>query len=173
MGPQGVQGEQGIQGIQGPKGDKGDQGNPTVINSKIGASITLTAADVGALSPSDISNTLTTTTEGKVLDARQGKVLQDGKADKSTTVSTTLTAASWTGASAPYSYSLTVSGVTNASNQEVLPSLTITAEQLEALQGANIQDGGQATNSITIKAFGEVPTIDIPIRVIVRGIFNG
>lgn len=34
------------------------------------------------LKKADISNTLTTTTEGKVLDARQGTVLQDGKVDK-------------------------------------------------------------------------------------------
>ena len=93
----------------------------------------------------------------------------NGKAGKSTTVTATLSAASWTGNAAPYSYSLSVPGVTETSNQEILPAIDITAEQLEALQEANIQDGGQAAGSVTLKAFGDVPTIDIPIRVIVRG----
>lgn len=92
-----------------------------------------------------------------------------GAAAQSTTVTATLSAASWTGDAAPYSYSLSVSGVTETSNQEILPAIDITAEQLEALQAANIQDGGQAAGSVTLKAFGDVPTIDIPVRVIVRG----
>jgi hypothetical protein len=41
-GPQGIQGIQGIQGVQGPQGD------PTTVNGKTGASITLDATDVGA-----------------------------------------------------------------------------------------------------------------------------
>lgn len=90
-------------------------------------------------------------------------------AGASETVTAALLAASWTGDAAPYSYTLTVSGVTATSNQEVLPALNITAEQLEALQGANIQDGGQAANSMTLKAYGDKPTIDLPIRVIKRG----
>ncbi len=36
-----------------------------------------TASEVGALSTSDVANNLTTTSEGKVLDARQGKALKD------------------------------------------------------------------------------------------------
>lgn len=81
----------------------------------------------------------------------------------------TLSASSWTGDSAPYTYTLEVTDVTNISNQELLPALNITEEQLTALQAANIQDDGQAANSVTLKAFGDKPTIDIPIRVIVRG----
>lgn len=88
---------------------------------------------------------------------------------KSTTVSATLSASSWSGDSAPYTYTLAVTGVTANSNQELLPALTITEEQLTALQAANIQDGGQAANSVTLIAFGDKPTIDLPIRVIVRG----
>ena len=87
----------------------------------------------------------------------------------SETVTATLLAANWTGDVAPYTYTLAVTGVTANSNQELLPSLTITEEQLTALQAANIQDGGQAVNSVTLTAFGDKPTIDLPIRVIVRG----
>ena len=89
--------------------------------------------------------------------------------EKSSIVTATLLSTGWTGDAAPYSYALTVSGVTATSNQEVLPALNITAEQLEALQSANIQDGGQAANSMTLKAYGDKPTIDLPIRVIKRG----
>ena len=38
---------------------------------------TYTASEVGAVSNSDVANNLTTTAAGKVLDARQGKVLKD------------------------------------------------------------------------------------------------
>jgi hypothetical protein len=76
-----------------------------------------------------------------------------------------LAAASWS----ENTYTLAVNGVTTTSNQEILPGLSITAEQLEALQAANIQDAGQTAGQITLKAFGKVPAINIPIRVIVRG----
>lgn len=90
-------------------------------------------------------------------------------ATKSTEVTATLSSASWAGASAPFTYDLTVSGVTTTSNQEILPSTSITLTELEALQGANIIDAGQSTNTINLKAFGTKPTVDIPIRVILRG----
>lgn len=86
-------------------------------------------------------------------------------AGKSKLIETTLAASGWSEGV----YILAVNGVTTTTNQEILPALNITPEQLEALQGANLQDGGQANGSVTLKAFGEVPTIDIPIRVIVRG----
>lgn len=88
-----------------------------------------------------------------------------GAAEKSTTVTATLSASGW----ADGVYVLSVNGVTATSNQELLPAVDITAEQLAALQGANIQDGGQTAGNITLKAYGDVPTIDIPIRVIKRG----
>lgn len=93
-----------------------------------------------------------------------------GASGKPTTTEATLLASGWTGDSAPYSYTLAVAGVTADSNQELLPALDITSAQLAALQAANIQDDGQAAGSITLKAFGEdKPTIDLPIRIILRG----
>ena len=88
---------------------------------------------------------------------------------KSTIVSAVLFANNWSGDSAPYTYTLSVTDVTTTSNQELLPALNITSEQLTALQAANIQDGGQTANTIILKAFGDKPTIDLPIRVILRG----
>lgn len=92
-----------------------------------------------------------------------------GAAGASSVVTATLAAANWSGSAAPYTYALTVAGVTTTSNQEILPALNITAEQLEAMQAANIQDGGQAVNSITLKAYGDKPAVDLPIRVVKRG----
>lgn len=91
------------------------------------------------------------------------------KADKSQMNYFTLYAADWRGEAAPYTYTLSVAGVTATSNQEILPALDITDAELKAMQAANIQDGGQQNNAIVLKAFGEKPKINLPIRVIKRG----
>lgn len=83
----------------------------------------------------------------------------------SVTKSITLTAASWSNGS----YTISDSLITTSSNQEILPATSITADQMKALQKANIIDSGQSAGSLTLKALGTVPTIDIPIRVIFRG----
>lgn len=83
----------------------------------------------------------------------------------SVTKSLTLTAASWSSGS----YTISDSLITASSNQEIIPAIGITADQLKALQNAMIVDGGQSTGSLTLTALGTVPTIDIPIRVIFRG----
>lgn len=95
--------------------------------------------------------------------------LFDGKAAISKTVEATLFVANWTGDAAPYTYTLAVEGVTKTSNQEILPTANITWEQLIGLQGTNMIDGGQDTNTIILKATKNKPTVDIPIRIILRG----
>jgi hypothetical protein len=91
------------------------------------------------------------------------------KADKPTTTEATLLASGWMGENAPYIYNLSVTGVTDTSNQELLPALDITTAQLTALQAANIQDNDQYEDTVSLKAFGTKPTIDLPIRIILRG----
>ena len=86
-----------------------------------------------------------------------------------TTLSVTLASASWAGTAAPYTYTISNSAITATSTQEVSPATDITADQLTALQNANIIDGGQAAGSMTLKAFGEKPSVDIPVRIIVKG----
>ena len=83
----------------------------------------------------------------------------------STIVSTTLYAATWNGGT----YTITNDLITSTSNQEVIPAFGITAEQYKALSAAMIIDGGQSAGSMTMKAFGDVPTVDIPIRINFRG----
>lgn len=90
-------------------------------------------------------------------------------ANKGTAIAVTLASGSWTGTAAPYTYTISNSAITATSNQELIPATDITADQLAALQGANIIDGGQAAGSMTLKAFGEKPSVDIPVRVIVKG----
>ena len=83
----------------------------------------------------------------------------------SVTKSLTLTAASWSSGS----YTISDSLITASSNQEIIPAIGITADQLKELQKAMIVDNGQTTGSMTLKALGTVPTIDVPVRVIYRG----
>ncbi|MEI6296293.1 MAG: hypothetical protein WCO84_01430 [bacterium] len=105
----------------------------------------------------------------RIIQINTNAAIKSQTASKSSEQAKTLSSATWTGASAPFSYVLSVTGVTTTSNQEFLPSTAITQIELEALQGANIVDGGQTTGSITLKAWGDKPTVDIPIRVILRG----
>jgi len=86
----------------------------------------------------------------------------------STLENDTLLSASWVGSSAPYTYTKSITGITATSPVEILPGAAISATELEALQGANIVGGTQATNSITLKAFGEKPSVNIPVQFIIR-----
>lgn len=65
---------------------------------------------------------------------------------------------------------LTNEAITATNTVEMLPGIGITADQLTALQSANCQDiGEQSAGSITFKVFGDVPSIDIPVRLIIGG----
>lgn len=197
QGETGPQGEQGIQGPQGEAGESaytaaskgGYTGTEPQFNSdlaKIGnkADKTVPAA-AGNLAALDAAGNLSDS--GKKPADFQAKVTASGllKGDGAggvtaaaagtdysgpkATVTATLLASGWTGSEAPFVYTLAIAGVTATSYQELLPAVNITAEQLKALQAANITDGGQAAGSMTLKAYGKVPTVDIPIRVIKEG----
>lgn len=197
QGETGPQGEQGIQGPQGEAGESaytaaskgGYTGTETQFNSdlaKIGnkADKTVPAA-AGNLAALDAAGNLSDS--GKKPADFQAKVTASGllKGDGAggvtaaaagtdysgpkATVTATLLASGWTGSEAPFVYTLAIAGVTATSYQELVPAVDITAEQLKALQAANITDGGQAAGSMTLKAYGKVPTVDILIRVIKEG----
>ena len=85
----------------------------------------------------------------------------------STVVDVTLASGSWS--NGQYTISGLGEKVTATTFQEIAPAINITADQLKAFQKANIQDGGQGAGYIVLKAFGTVPTVNIPIRVICRG----
>lgn len=197
QGETGPQGEQGIQGPQGEAGESaytaaskgGYTGTETQFNSDLAeignkADKTVPAA-AGNLAALDAAGNLVDS--GKKVGDFQSKVTASGllKGDGAggvtaaaagtdysgpkATVTATLLASGWTGSEAPFVYTLAIAGVTATSYQELLPAVNITAEQLKALQAANITDAGQASGSMTLKAYGKVPTVDIPIRVIKEG----
>ena len=178
QGPKGEKGDTGAKGEQGPQGPKGDTG----AAGAEGKSAYASAQDGGYTGTEAQFSTDLAAVGGKQAKITASGILKgDGAggvttatkgtdyAGTSETVTATLLAVSWTGDAAPYTYTLAVTGVTANSNQELLPALNITKEQLIALQAANIQDGGQTADTIILKAFGDKPTIDLPIRVIGRG----
>lgn len=91
------------------------------------------------------------------------------KANKSDVLSLTLTASNWAGSATPYTYVLAVTGATSSNLIETITPGTITDEQLTAYESAQIKKITQATDTITLYAYGTKPTIDLPITVIVRG----
>lgn len=84
---------------------------------------------------------------------------------KTTAKQITLTAASWSSGS----YTISDSLITASSIQEIIPATSISADQYKALVKASIVATGQSVGAITIKAFGTVPSIDIPVTIIFRG----
>lgn len=82
-----------------------------------------------------------------------------------TTKSITLSASGWSSGT----YTISDGLITATSNQEIIPSPSISAGQYKALVKASLVATGQSAGSVTIKAFGATPTIDIPVTVIFRG----
>ena len=72
----------------------------------------------------------------------------------------------WNGSSAPYTASVTVNGVT-ASNNIVVGIGSVTAAQYAAFVDAQIACTAQSANKITLTAFGDKPTIALPISVVI------
>ena len=104
-------------------------------------------------------------TKGQVLSKASGADYDAKWVDAHRTYNATLLASAWDGVN----YTLDVDGATATNIVELDKAPTITLDQLEALQGANIVGIEQAAGSIILKALGDVPKIDIPIIVIVRG----
>lgn len=96
----------------------------------------------------------------------KGDSVEENEVVETTYISTTLAASEWLGLSAPYEYTFSNDKITAESVLALIPSVDITAEQLEALQYANITGGLQAAGNIVLKAWGEMPIIDIPVTVV-------
>ena len=86
---------------------------------------------------------------------------------KSKTVPATLFASNWTGASAPYTYTLAVTDVTASSNGSLRIAQSATDEQFTTWGAAQPRVTAQAAGTLTVKATGTVPTIDIPVEVLI------
>lgn len=83
-------------------------------------------------------------------------------------IDVTLSSSAWVSQADYFEITFTAEGVTSDSIQDIIPGIGITSEQLKALQAANLVDNSQDSNSISLIGYGKQPTVDIPIRVIVR-----
>lgn len=117
----------------------------------------------------ETDNDTKTYINGKTGTITKDDIVALGITPKSTSQTITLSAGSWSGSSAPFSYTISVSGVTASNVVEIVPQNNLTAEQVKAMANAMIVSGTQSTNSITLRAYGKKPTVNLPIVVIVRG----
>lgn len=89
---------------------------------------------------------------------------QIGAATPATDFSVTLSTA-WTGSSAPFTQTVTVTGLTGTRKIFVGVADNATDDQEAAAEAAKLKCTGKAANQITVKARGTKPTIAIPIIV--------
>ena len=83
----------------------------------------------------------------------------------STAVSPTLLSGGWSSGE----QTLQISGVTAESNGVIGLSQSVSDAEMEAAKNAELYVCGQGTGTITIAAYGETPTRDIPVVVILLG----
>lgn len=81
----------------------------------------------------------------------------------------TLDASAWEGSIAPFSQTVNVDGMTAETQGTVYVSESATDEQFSSAAYAILRKTAQGANSITIKAYGEKPTVDIPLTVRMGG----
>lgn len=86
---------------------------------------------------------------------------------KSTQVSANLTT-TWAG-SGPYTQAVTIAGMTSTKNGMVGLAPSANAAQREAAKAASLMLTSQGTNTITITADGDKPTVALPIVVTMLG----
>lgn len=110
--------------------------------------------------PTKLSDLTGDSTHRVVTDAE--KTAWNKKADKSVSATATLTAAVWSDGV----QTLAVSGVTASANGSLRIAQSATDEQFAAWGAAQPRVTAQAAGSLTVKAVGTVPTINIPVEVV-------
>lgn len=89
------------------------------------------------------------------------------KAQKSHFINATLTAAGWTGDTAPYTQVLCVDGMGAEANGSIGLSDSATDAQRAVMRDALLGISAQAAEQLTIVADGERPEVDLPVTVII------
>ena len=174
VGPQGPKGDTGAQGETGPQGPKGDTG----AAGADGKSAYASAKDGGYTGTEAQFNTELAAVGGKQARITAGGILKgDGAggvsaavngtdyAGPSVSVSATLTAAGWDADAKTQTVS--VAGVTATANGSLRIAQSATDEQFSAWGAAQPRVTTQAAGTLTVKAAGTVPTIDIPVEVLI------
>ena len=188
-GPQGPKGDTGDTGSQGPKGDKGDTGaqgdtgpqgpkGDTGAAGADGKSAYASAKDGGYTGTEAQFNTDLAAVGGKQAKITASGILKgDGAggvsaavngtdyAGPSVGVTATLTASGWDANTKTQTVS--VAGVTATANGSLRIAQSATDEQFAAWGAAQPRVTAQADGSITVKIAGTVPTIDIPVEVLI------
>lgn len=170
-GDTGPQGPQGDTGPQGPKGDTGAAGAD-------GKSAYASAQDGGYTGTEAQFNTDLAVVGGKQAKITASGILKgDGSggvsaavkgtdyAGPSVGVTATLTAAGWDADAKTQTVS--VAGVTATANGSLRIAQSATDEQFTAWGSAQPRVIAQAAGTLTVKAAGTVPTIDIPVEVLI------
>ena len=90
---------------------------------------------------------------------------QVGASLKPVILTGTLTAEGWSGSAAPYTQTLTITGIPASQDAAVIVSIaaTATVDQVKACGKSMVMATAHAQNSITVSAFGNIPSVDIPI----------
>ncbi len=86
------------------------------------------------------------------------------KGDKASVKQAEIPASSWRGDTVPYQCTVQIPGVTASSIVELGISSTAAKDQVRAWLDAQIVDGGQGAGTITLKAFGWKPAVNLPVN---------
>lgn len=90
------------------------------------------------------------------------------KANLSVAISAVLSMSAWS-ENAPYSQTISVDGLIEEQNGIITIGQNITTEQIEDVVAADIRISNQADGSLTVTAYGNKPTCDIPVTIILFG----
>ena len=123
-------------------------------------------ANISALGMTDVIDNLTALDIDKPLSARQGRALKtliDGVTPVDITA--TLVSTGWTAVDGGYTQDVTITGMTATTMGDAAMAMTATDEQEAAAAEAQLKVTAQAADTITVKARGTCPTLDLPIVV--------
>ena len=115
------------------------------------------------------SNLSTTNSNVSSNTTKIGTLTTDLNNTKDQSATATLASASWIGTSAPYSYKISNSKILANSNVDVSIASSATDAQALSFVGGAFVPGVVAAGSVTIKAYGKKPKVDIPIAILIHG----
>lgn len=90
------------------------------------------------------------------------------KANLSVAINAVLSVSAWSEDS-PYSQTISIDGLTADQNGILTIGQNITTEQIEDVVAADMRITDQADGSLTVTAYGDKPTRDIPVTIILLG----